>query len=202
MSGKEIRLKSPLSANDVRSLNLGDIVYISGPAYEIKSVPQYVKILEIVEREKKLSFDLTNATIYHTFSSVKKVRDRWKLNYLGFFSSFVLNNQMPNFIRTFRIRAIIGKGGMNNKVLRAMREFDCVYLAGISGCAAYYTQGVGGITAVYFKGWGTDRIVMYNLMDLGPLLVTMDSHGNTIYGEVEKRKKVAMQGILKSLYGE
>jgi tartrate dehydratase beta subunit/fumarate hydratase class I family protein len=36
-------------------------------------------------------------------------------------------------------------------------------------------------------------------MNLGPFLVTMDTHGNTLYEEVEK--KAAMQEILKSLGG-
>ena len=67
-----------------------------------------------------------------------------------------------------------------------MKEGKCVYLAGVSGCAAYYTQCVEGIRAVYLGEWGLDRVVMYELRDLGPLLVTMDAHGNTLYEEVEK----------------
>ena len=199
MTTKEFKFRSPLSTNNVMSLNAGDTVYISGPAYEIKTVPQYVKLLDIHKRGERLPFELTNTTIYHTFSSVEKMEGKWKVNYLGFFSSFVLNKQMPDFIRTYTIRAIIGKGGMSSEVLKTMKEGKCVYLAGVSGCAAYYTQCVEGIRAVYLEEWGLDRVVVYELRDLGPLLVTMDAHGNTLYEEVEKKKEAAIKEIKAGL---
>jgi fumarate hydratase subunit beta len=196
---KEHRFRSPLSVSNVISLNAGDTVYISGPAYEIKTVTQYAKILDIYKRGERLLFELRNATVYHTFSSISEAEGKWNLNYLGFFSSFVLNNQMPDFIRGFEPRAIIGKGGMSNEVLGAMKENKCVYLAGVSGCAAYYSQLVEGITAVYLEEWGLDRVVMYELRELGPLLVTMDAHGNTLYTEVEKKKEAALKKIKTDL---
>jgi fumarate hydratase subunit beta len=105
---------------------------------------------------------------------------------------------MPDFIRAFKTRAIIGKGGMNNEVLSTMQDEGCVYLAGVSGCAAYYTQGVENTATVYFEEWGSDRVVKYELKGLGPLLVTMDARGNTLYEEVERKKKAAIRDILSN----
>lgn len=196
---KELRLRSPLSVSDVMSLNAGDTVYISGAAYEIKTPSQYNGILDKYRGGERLPFDLRNATVYHTFSSISREDAKWKLNYLGFFSSFVLNKQMPDLIRAFELRAIIGKGGMSGEVLEAMKERRCVYLAGVSGCAAYYSQRIEGISAVYFEEWGLDRVIAYELNDLGPLLVTMDAQGKTLYEEVGEKKEAAMKQIRNAL---
>jgi len=199
LSFKEFKLKSPLSKEEVIRLNAGDIVYLSGVAYEIKTIPQYTRIIDMYKRGEKLPFNLENATIYHTFSSTQKINRRWKLNYLGFFSSFVLNRQMPEFIRTFKISVIIGKGGMSDEVLEAMKEVKCVYLAGVSGCAAYYTHRVKEIKSVFFEEWGPDRITVYELKDLGPLIVTMDANGKSLYKKVEEKKKKALKEILTQI---
>jgi len=198
VTGRESRLRSPLGLNDVMSLQAGDTVFISGPAYEIKTPSQYIKILDAHNRGERLPFDLSHATIYHTFSSIRKAGENWHLNYLGFFSSFVSNRQMPDFLRAFEISAIIGKGGMSDEVLKAM-EGTCVYLAGVSGCAAYYTQCIEGISAIHMEEWGLDRIVIYELRELGPLLVTMDARGNTLYEDVEKKKQAALKEIKAGL---
>lgn len=57
MTTKEFRFRGPLSVNNVMSLNAGDTVYISGPAYEIKTVPQYVRLLDIHKRGERLPFE-------------------------------------------------------------------------------------------------------------------------------------------------
>jgi tartrate dehydratase beta subunit/fumarate hydratase class I family protein len=67
-----------------------------------------------------------------------------------------------------------------------------VYLAGINGCSAYYTQQVRGIEIVLadiFPG----GIIKYDFESLSPLIVTMDSHGGSLHKQVEaqKRKKLA-----------
>jgi fumarate hydratase subunit beta len=198
VTGRESRLRGPLGLNEVRSLQVGDTVFLSGPAYEIKTPSQYIRILDSHNRGEYLPFDLSHATIYHTFSSIGKAGGNWCLNYLGFFSSFVSNREMPDFLRAFEIHAIIGKGGMSDAVLKAM-EGTCVYLAGVSGCAAYYTQCIERISAIDMEEWGLDRVVTYELRELGPLLVTMDAHRNTLYQEVEKKKQAALKNLKAAL---
>ena len=83
MTGREFRLRSPLGLSDVMSLQAGDTVFISGPAYEIKTPSQYIKILDAHNRTERLPFDLSHATIYHTFSSIGKAGGNWHLNYLN-----------------------------------------------------------------------------------------------------------------------
>ncbi|RLG90521.1 MAG: fumarate hydratase [Candidatus Hecatellales archaeon] len=196
MSFREFKLESPVSKEEVLKLKVGDIVYLSGLAYEIKTIPQYTRIIEMYKRGETLPFNLENATIYHTFSSTQKIEEKWRLNYLGFFSSFVLNRYMPEFIKTFKISVIIGKGGMSDEVLKAMKETKCVYLAGVSGCAAYYTQKVKEVKEVFYEEWGPDKINVYELNELGPLIVAMDAHGKNLYKKVERKKKKALKEIL------
>jgi hypothetical protein len=41
--------------------------------------------------------------------------------------------------------------------------------------------------------------LMYELRGSGPLLVTMDAHGKSMYTEVEKKKKAALRKIKTDL---
>ena len=60
---------------------------------------------------------------------------RWGTVAAGPTTSARMNKLEPEFIKRFRIRAIIGKGGMSEEVAQAMKETGCVYLAATGGTA-------------------------------------------------------------------
>ncbi len=182
------KLKTPITEADVLRLRVGDLVSISGTAYEIKAMPQYAKLQEHISKHGETPKELKNAVICHTFSSVNRGPKSASLNYFGFITSFGFNKFMPEVLRAFKNRAIIGKAGMGDAVLDALGEVHSVYLAGINGCSAYYTQQVRGIEIVLadiFPG----GIVKYDFDGLSPLIVTMDSHGGSLHKQVEEQKR-------------
>jgi len=194
LAPKITKLKTPIPEADVMKLRVGDFVSISGTAYEIKSVPQYAKLQEHISKHGALPRELENAIICHTFSSVNRGPTTASLNYFGFITSYGFNKYMPEVLRTFKNRAIIGKAGMGDSVLDALGEVHCVYLAGINGCSAYYTQNVRGVEIVFadiFPG----GIVKYDFDCLSPLIVTMDSHGGSLHKRVEAQKKKRLAEI-------
>ncbi len=189
------RFKSPLSKEDAANPRAGDMVYLSGPAYEIKSIPQYNKILEMARKDPDLLPLLRGATVCHTFSSTQKRDSRWALNYFGFITSYGLSNHVIETMRIFENRAVVGKAGMSDSAMRTMGDVKCIYLAGINGCSAYYTPRVECVDYVY-ADLIPGGLLRYEFRDLGPLVVTMDTYGRSLHKEVDKIKRAALKEIL------
>lgn len=60
----EWHLKTPLGAEDVKKLEAGDIVYISGEILTARD-EAHARILEFAENGEDLPFSLEGAVIYH-----------------------------------------------------------------------------------------------------------------------------------------
>jgi fumarate hydratase subunit beta len=101
-----------------------------------------------------------------------------------------MNTVGAEMIRKFKIRMIIGKGGMSGDVLQAMKETGCVYLAAIGGAAVSLADDIAGVAGVQWEDLGmAEAVWSLDVNGFGPLVVAMDAHGNSIYDEVEKKVK-------------
>ncbi|MEM2225864.1 MAG: FumA C-terminus/TtdB family hydratase beta subunit [Candidatus Bathyarchaeia archaeon] len=193
--GKEVRLETPLSEGDARALRVGDVVYLTGTIYQIR-LGGHLKALECAEKGQRLPFDLEGSVIYHAFSSIVRTNAEWRLNYIGATTSALLNKYEPSLIRRFKVRGIIGKGGMDGATLEAMKEVGCVYLAQVGGASALYTSRIERVQAAYWEELGAERVFALKVRDFGPLHVGMDSHGNSLYESVN----TAVKGKLPEIY--
>jgi len=177
-------LNMPLQEEDVRKLKCGDVVFLSGIVYQATGSAQK-RVLEMYRKGERLPFDLENSAVYHNYSSFTKDGDRFKLNYLGATTSALMNPLQPDVIRNFKVRAIIGKGGMDKSTLDAMHEVGCVFLAQVGGCSALYSP-LAMINAGYWEDLGGNLVLALELFDFGPLTVAMDANNNSIFSDVEK----------------
>lgn len=176
-------LSLPLSEADVRELNIGDIVYLSGELIQLLS-PAHKRALEYKSQGKELPFDLENMAIYHCYTCLIEEGDDLQCKFLGASTSAGVNPYEPDFIRAFKIRAIVGKGGMDQETLNAMEEVGCVYLAQIGGCCQLCTQTVEQTTEKFWEDLAANLGVKHVFKNLGPLIVGMDAKGNSLFAEV------------------
>lgn len=195
---KEVKLKTPLSEGDARALRVGDVVYLTGTIYQIR-LGGHLKALECAEKGQRPPFDLEGSVIYHAFSSITRTDSEWRLNYIGATTSALLNKYEPSLIRRFKVRGIIGKGGMDGATLKAMGEIGCVYLAQVGGASALYTSRVEGVQAAYWEDLGAEKVFALKVKDFGPLHVGMDAHGNSLYENVSSAVKGKLPEIYKAL---
>lgn len=195
---REVRLTTPLTEKEVREIKAGDVVYLDGIVYQVR-FPAHLRALEYAAREEQLPFDLKRAVIYHVYTSVTESDSGPHLNYLGATTSALLNRIEPQFIRTFKLGAIIGKGGMDKVCLDAMREVGCVFLAQVGGASALYTAKVKGISEIYWEDMGTERVLGLELEKFGPLIVGMDASGNSLYEQVQIKLKDKLPDLYKLL---
>jgi L(+)-tartrate dehydratase beta subunit len=85
------------------------------------------------------------------------------------------------------VRIIIGKGGLRDDSLRAFQELGGVYLAIIGGTAALETTWIEAIEDVDLDDLNPESLWRFRIRDFGPLLVAMDSHGGSLYAEVQQK---------------
>ena len=184
-----VYLQTPIFEEQVRSLKLEDEVFLSGDAYCMLYADHYKLILDPIEEGRKPPMDLRGCAIYNTGVIWRgDVNGGNRLYALGTTASYKFNNFGPDMIRKTGIRAIIGKGGMDDAVLEAMKECGCVFLAIPGGCTSIFTPKAE-IVEEYLPAIPPldNQRLRFRFTNFGPLTVTMDTHRGSIYHEVSDK---------------
>ena len=184
-------LTIPLTDECVEKLEVGEIVYLTGIISTVRD-----KAHERALRLGKFPIDLKNGVIFHSGPIVKKEKDEWRIIAIGPTTSSRMNSLEPEFIERFKIKGIIGKGGMNEDVMKSMRENKAVYLSMTGGCAASIAEMVKEVRGVYWLDLGIPEAVwVLRVEKFGPLVVSIDAKGNSLYEEIDKRVRENLKGI-------
>jgi fumarate hydratase class I len=96
------------------------------------------------------------------------------------------------------VRGVIGKGGMGEATLEACRKFGAVYFHAVGGCGTSIAQSVKEVVAVHkLEEFGTPEAFWVIRVEDFPVIVTMDSHGESIHAQVRAESKKAYEELLK-----
>jgi len=178
-------LKTPLLVSDVTALKVGDVVYLSGIIYTARD-GAHARALS----EKKFPVDVSGGVIFHAGPIVRKSGEGWKIVAVGPTTSSRMDSSEPEFIGRFGVRAIVGKGGMSKSVAAALKKDKVVYLSMTGGCAASAAEKVEKVAGVHWLDLGVPEAVWaLRVHRLGPLIVSMDSRGKSLYEDVGERVK-------------
>jgi fumarate hydratase subunit beta len=79
--------------------------------------------------------------------------------------------------------AMIGKGRRSFSVRRLIKKYKSLYFVAPSGCGALLAEKVLSKKLVAFKDLGTEAIYRLKVIDF-PLIVAIDSKGNSIYDDL------------------
>ena len=124
-------LNTPISEKDVLALKLGDRVSLSGTVVTARD-RAHRYLLNRPETET-LPFQLTDGVIYHCGPLVRQDRTCFEVVSAGPTTSARMNPYTPKLLERYHPRAIIGKGGMDEDVLAALKQFGAVYLSAVGG---------------------------------------------------------------------
>lgn len=183
-----VKLKTPLSKEDIKQLKVGTIVYISGTIYTARD-RAHQRILE-----EGSPVNLEGAVIFHAGPIIKTIETSKGVEHeivaVGPTTSTRMNPYQPEVLK-LGISAIIGKGGMDNETANALVENNAAYLAAVGGCAALYVKSINKVKGVNWLDLGIPEAMWeLEVKNFGPLIVAMDSNGNNLYDEVKKKIKV------------
>ncbi len=180
LTGREVRLTTPVSEDQIRSLKVGDVVLLSGEVHTGRDNLHH----HLLTHDSPV--DLKGGALYHCGPVALKQGDRWMMNAAGPTTSGREEPYQADIIRKFGLRIVVGKGGMGAKTLAALKEHGAVYLNAIGGAAQYYTKCITGVDGVDFLDFGIPEAMWHLQVKDFPAIVTMDSHGNSLHADVEK----------------
>lgn len=189
-------LHTPLSEELVRRLKIGDHINLSGIIFTARDmVHKHLAKVEYLPAE----LNLEDSVIYHCGPVIiKDALNKWKVVAAGPTTSIRHEPYQATVIKRFKLRAIIGKGGMGDKTLQACKEFGCVYLQAIGGAAQIYAERIIKVEGVYFLDIFGPTEAMWKLqVKEFPLIVSMDSHGNSLHSLIETYSHRALHQLLK-----
>ncbi|MCX8175972.1 MAG: FumA C-terminus/TtdB family hydratase beta subunit [Candidatus Bathyarchaeota archaeon] len=195
----EYRLKTPISEEDVRKLNIGDVVYITGKIYGARD-QAHRRILEYVDKGLKIPVDLNGSVIFHVGPIVKKQNDKWTVISAGPTTSTRMNITTPKLLENFAVRIIIGKGGMSKEVVEALKRRGAVYCHFTGGAGVLATKAVKNVEGVDWLDLGVpEALWRFEVENFGPVIVTIDSKGRSIYETVEKSVEKNLEKIYQQI---
>jgi fumarate hydratase class I len=199
-----IKLTTPIDEATIRALHVGDTVAITGRLYTGRDAVHH-RIHEGV----KPPVDLEGQIIYHCGpvmvreessdpqSSVLNPQSAsgsgWVCKAAGPTTSSREEPYQHEVIRDYRIRGVIGKGGMGEKTLAACREYGAVYMHAIGGAAQVCAASIKRVDGVDWMDLGSPEAIWHLWVEDFMAIVTMDAHGQSLHKQVfeESRARLA-----------
>jgi L(+)-tartrate dehydratase beta subunit len=192
----EHRLRFPASEEDIRKLRAGDLVTVDGHIIGIRDRTQ----MRIFDEGVPPPMDFNGAFLLHTAPNVRKREDG---GYDPMCVGTTTSARMVRFTeplgRDYGVRAIAGKGGLPDEAIEPMREHGMVYFAIVGGAAALETTQIEEIEEVGWEELMPECLWKFRVKDFGPLWVGIDSHGNSMFHDVNEAASKRLEKILAGL---
>jgi len=190
------RLTFPASEEDIRKLRAGDLVTVDGHIIGIRDRSH----IRIFDEGIEPPLDLSGAFLLHTAPNVRKRDDGgYDPMCIGTTTSARMVRFTEGLGRDYGVRAIAGKGGLPDEAIEPMREHGMVYFAIVGGAAALETTQIEAIEEVYWEELMPECLWKFRVKDFGPLWVGIDSHGNSMFHDVNEQATKNLEDILARL---
>ena len=180
---------------EILKLRAGDEVTVQGHIIGIRDRTQ----IRIFDEGVEPPMDLRGAFLLHTAPGVRKVGDKYEPVCIGTTTSARMVRFTEPLGRDHGVRAIAGKGGLPDEAIEPMAKHGMVYFALVGGAAALETTQIEEIEEVAWEDLMPECLWKFRVKDFGPLWVGIDSHGNSMYRDVQTEATKRLEGILAGL---
>lgn len=186
------RLDYPFKKEDVRDLKVGDMVLISGKLFTGRDAVHHR-----IHNGTKPPVNLENQIIYHCGPVVIENKDgTYEVKAAGPTTSIREEPYQWEVMRDYGIVGVIGKGGMGPKTLKGCQEYGCVYMHAIGGAAQVLAEKIKSVDNVYWRDLGSPEAIWELTVEDFPVVITMDSHGNSLHKEIDESSGNILKGLL------
>jgi fumarate hydratase subunit beta len=193
------KLKTPISEEDVRKLKANDVIYITGTMVTARD-SAHKRALELFKKGKPLPINLQGSAVFHCGPIVRKEDDKWTVVAAGPTTSTRMDIFEDEFIKAFKVRVVIGKGGMGKRTTEGMKKYGAVYGAFTGGAAVLAAKAIKNVRGVEWFDLGMpEALWILDVEEFGPLIVAIDTHGNNLFENVKKEVEENKQKIYERL---
>ena len=184
---KAVTLKTPITREQVSNLNIGDVVNITGTVYTGRDMA-HLRIQKLLDDGESLPEEFNGGVIFHAGPVVKKENGDWKIWVIGPTTSARME-PYAEMVGKLGVRAIVGKGGMGEGTLNSLAEYGGIYLLAAPGCGVVHAEAVKRVARVHWlEELGVpEAIWVLEVVNWGPLVVGMDSHGRSIFKDIAEK---------------
>jgi fumarate hydratase subunit beta len=203
-------LHIPLQEQTIAQLAVGDPVSLTGRLLTARDAAHKWMVDTFISKSREPEGDdrkvydairpmLEGGVLYHCGPVVSGLEaGDYRIVAAGPTTSIREEPYEADVIHHFKLKAIIGKGGMGAKTAQACREEPAVYLHAIGGAATLIARSVRSVAGVYKLDFGVPEAMWVLDVQGFPAVVTMDAHGNSLHQEVQAQSAARLERLLGS----
>ena len=193
-------IKTPLYPEEIKKLKVNDEIVITGKIYTARDAAHKM-LLDLHEKGERAPLPLEDYPCFHCGPVMKKEKEGWKVVSAGPTTSARMEIFEDEFMKVFGTKVFVGKGGMGEKTLNALKEYGGIYAQYTGGAGSLMADSVKRVENVfYLDELGIPEAVwLFEVERFGPLVVTMDSHGFALHKEVAKKVAENLKRIKSNL---
>lgn len=181
----DMKIKTPLTDQDLASLKSGDQIYLSGTIYTGRDAA-HKRLVALIKENKDLPFNFNGTAIYYVGPSPKKPNQ--VIGSAGPTSSYRMDAYSP-LLMEHGLKVMIGKGPRSEEFKKELVKHKGVYLSAVGGAAALISKSIKKCTLIAYEELGAEAIYELEVEDM-PLIVTYDIYGNDLFAEgIAKHQK-------------
>lgn len=190
-----IRLSTPISETAIRALKVGDEILLSGKVILSRDIGHKFMVEQKPEWLRPI---LEDAVIYHCGPVVAKNPDgTWRFVSSGPTTSIREEPYQADVLATYRVRGVIGKGGMGKKTSEGLQGVGACYFHATGGAGALLAERVKRVVDVkMLEEFGSPEAFWIIEVEDFPLVVTMDSHGGSLHDEVLQSSQARAKALM------
>ena len=191
-------LTTPISAEDLLNIKIGDVIYLTGHIVTCRDVPHR----RVVEEGRELPLDIKGGAILHAGPIIRKTGDKsFEMVSVGPTTSMRMEKFEREFIAKTGVRLIVGKGGMGEGTMSGCKELGAIHCVFPAGCAVVAATQVEEIESADWMELGMpETLWKCRVKEFGPLIVSIDAHGNNLFEQnkvkFNEKKDAALAEIL------
>ena len=198
----EIHLTTPVTAEAIRLLKLGDVVYLSGALYTAREGVYR----QVVEKNVPLPAglrELTNVNFHCSPAASVRPDDSYAVEAVTATASFRFGKSMAAWFERSGAKVIVGKAGLTELAYREwFVPHGAVYLTTVGyGLGAMYGRCIKRVIDVHWlKELGIAQALwVLEVEKLGPFLVEGDAEGRSLFALANHEINLRLDEVYKTL---
>ena len=174
-------MQAPLDKEEVKALEAGDYVYITGTIYTARDAA-HLRMSEALDRGGEFPIDLNNNIIY--YMGPTPAREGRVIGSAGPTTASRMDKYAPRLL-DLGLTGMIGKGRRKPEVTDAIVRNAAVFFAAVGGAGALLSKCIKKAEVIAYDDLGTEAIRKLEVENF-PVIVVIDSKGRNLYDEVCK----------------
>ncbi len=193
---KTVTLDLPATTEDLRSLEIGTVVYLNGRVFTAREGVYKLA----VDDGKPLPAEVGTANFHCSPAAVIEADGTLNVGAVTATASFRFAKWLDGWFKVSGCNLIIGKGGMTSEIYRtSFVPNNAIYLTTVGyGTGALLGRGIETVVAAH---WASElglaqAIWVLDVKNFGPFLVESDLDGNSLF----ERENAKIAGNIEKLY--